>query len=292
MASIHFEVDCTDTKPGDIVFIVGSAPELGAWDPLKALPCATSPKTFPRWTSDRVSVDASHGKVEFKLLVQPSIPIAKDQASWEDGGNRCLHLPRNSCGKGAVLTVTCVWGRPEVSSRIKGAGFGAGSDAGGAVCSGATVVGMHRVDTGMHPLMAQAAGESSELAGGDADATCNGGLRPAESGVVGMPRVDTGMHPLVAQAIELGDADDAIGTPANRNDGDTFDGLGLFGSTQVDDGARHPKDFAPITIDGRELTAASLDAMRREELQDLIKRLGPVLDAAKQALAVAQGGAT
>ena len=51
---LQFRVECNSTKPGEAVFVVGSAPELGAWDAQKGVPCMTTAQSFPVWTSPDV----------------------------------------------------------------------------------------------------------------------------------------------------------------------------------------------------------------------------------------------
>jgi len=114
--SLQFRVECKATKPGQAVFIVGSLPELGAWDPTKGLPCATSGQHFPIWTSatlNGIRRPAAGTQIEFKLVV------AKDNGSgspkWEDGGNRTFQFT-----DAAVFVVSCVWGAPGCEVQAKG----------------------------------------------------------------------------------------------------------------------------------------------------------------------------
>jgi len=103
-ASVSFHVECGLTKPGERVFVVGSLPELGAWDPAGALACNTSEETFPIWSSAEqlLSLQGQDSvKLEFKLLVQNG----KNQ-KWEPGPNRLLRLPARS----GHIDATMAWG--------------------------------------------------------------------------------------------------------------------------------------------------------------------------------------
>jgi len=118
-ALVKFHVRCSGTKPGQAVFICGSAAELGAWDAEGAVPCVTTPQLFPDWTSDGVAVpmQPSGGVLEFKVIMQSAKGSGK--AVWESGPNRVLHLPRSTGGGQVQLVVECAWGVPEVSTQMK-----------------------------------------------------------------------------------------------------------------------------------------------------------------------------
>jgi len=76
---VRFKVECSLTKPGQCVYIVGSLPELGAWDPARALVCETSAEAFPMWTSaeQRLSLHGQDQRIEFKVLVQGAQNLTK-----------------------------------------------------------------------------------------------------------------------------------------------------------------------------------------------------------------------
>ena len=88
MPSLTFHVQCGTTRPGQSVYIVGSAPELGAWSVDQGVKnralmatvdlllddvgcsaadqwagicggveCCTTPETFPNWTSREVTFE-------------------------------------------------------------------------------------------------------------------------------------------------------------------------------------------------------------------------------------------
>jgi len=340
MLHIQFQVECSATKPGDIVFVVGGSKALGAWDPLNALPCTTSKKEFPFWTSAEFPVEPGTANLEFKLLLQPSRPTSNSDATWEPGDNHSVQLPRTG-GLNSLVTLKFGWGQTEVEKveTKVGSGYDAappkkavqdGASGGrhdnqidrraglrpgaafaepqGAVCSGA---GMPRVDTGMHPLMALACDSTTSLDLDDsarntpaagAGAVCSGATG------AGMPRVDTGMHPLLAMAGERQTSNDSAPPAMDHFDGAYCSGGGM---QRVDTGmhplmgmalsepAESPQskvssqivpDFLPITVDGKEVTAAKLRNMNAAELKELCRRLTPVLDAATQALAGASSG--
>lgn len=98
---IKISVECQATNPGEAVFVVGSAPGLGGWDPAKAIKLKTGPTTFPKWASDEVSLAA--GPIEFKLLVGPEAGTGAG-ARWEGGANRQCEP------QAGQSTVTCKWG--------------------------------------------------------------------------------------------------------------------------------------------------------------------------------------
>lgn len=72
-ASVRFHVECNWTRPEERVFVVGSLPELGAWDPASAIKCYTTAETFPVWSSEQqmLSLRGHAGStIDFKVLVQ------------------------------------------------------------------------------------------------------------------------------------------------------------------------------------------------------------------------------
>ncbi|CAK0792442.1 unnamed protein product [Prorocentrum cordatum] len=108
-AQVCFKVTCNATNPGEGVFIVGSSPQLGDWDPAKGVACATTTETFPVWTSEPVSM---HTAAEFKIVVQHA--ERRDGARWEGGGNKSVE---GAALAGAdSLTLSCSWGGLEVTA--------------------------------------------------------------------------------------------------------------------------------------------------------------------------------
>lgn len=171
---LTFHVECPKTKPGDAVFVVGSAPELGAWKPEKAVPCTTTAKDFPCWTSETVVLEPDTRKVEFKVMMQKGDGSRPDQATWEGGANRQMDV--KSAAETTQVIADCTWGHPEVTYRTKVAG-------------GATIGG----GQGLRPPEAVAASSPSVPS-------------PTEKN---FPRVDTGVN-FVAEVDEGGDAVGAL----------------------------------------------------------------------------------
>mmetsp|Transcript_36477 Transcript_36477/g.77584 ORF Transcript_36477/g.77584 Transcript_36477/m.77584 type:complete len:786 (+) Transcript_36477:78-2435(+) len=112
MAELAFCIECKDTRPGEGVFVVGSAPEIGAWDPTKAIPCETTPEAFPKWSSKSVALQSSTGNIEFKVLIQGVKRTGA--ARWEGGPNRSIKAPK------AKTVCSCLFGNPEVSCETLG----------------------------------------------------------------------------------------------------------------------------------------------------------------------------
>src|SRR5262249_46787052 len=48
-SSVHFVCADATTQPGESIFVVGSDPKLGAWDPQKGVPM--TPVRYPRWST-------------------------------------------------------------------------------------------------------------------------------------------------------------------------------------------------------------------------------------------------
>eukprot|EP00445_Apocalathium_hangoei_P003393 CAMPEP_0203857456 /NCGR_PEP_ID=MMETSP0359-20131031/10736_1 /ASSEMBLY_ACC=CAM_ASM_000338 /TAXON_ID=268821 /ORGANISM="Scrippsiella Hangoei, Strain SHTV-5" /LENGTH=365 /DNA_ID=CAMNT_0050774153 /DNA_START=43 /DNA_END=1136 /DNA_ORIENTATION=- len=165
--ALTFQIECIATKPGEAVFVVGSAPEIGAWDAGKAVPCLTSTKVYPNWTSQTVTLPANAGKIEFKVLVQAADGKSPASARWEGGPNRCLSIPE---GKGGLvqLSASCSWGLPEVTYRTK--------------MDGATVGGGQGLPPAPTPAPAPAPEEAKK------------GQEPKKVVDSMMPRLETGVH--------------------------------------------------------------------------------------------------
>ncbi len=69
-----------ETDPGQEVYVVGSTPELGSWEPADGAPLSTDESTYPEWSGD-VSIGED---TEWKLVkVDPD-----GNADWEPGDNR------------------------------------------------------------------------------------------------------------------------------------------------------------------------------------------------------------
>jgi len=110
-----FNVKCDSTQPGDGVFIVGSAPELGAWSFGKGVACTTTADTFPTWTSKPVPVSAA-GRVEFKVVIGKG--SSDPNPRWENGNNKVIEA--SSSG---LTTIKCSFGSSNVESRHQNGGY-------------------------------------------------------------------------------------------------------------------------------------------------------------------------
>mmetsp|Transcript_68352 Transcript_68352/g.123182 ORF Transcript_68352/g.123182 Transcript_68352/m.123182 type:complete len:1297 (-) Transcript_68352:133-4023(-) len=84
VSSVVFSVHA-QTQPGQDVRVVGSAPELGSWDPQRALCLRTEASTYPRWAATVQLQD--HSKIEYKFVKGNSHNL-----EWEDGPNRQFQL--------------------------------------------------------------------------------------------------------------------------------------------------------------------------------------------------------
>mmetsp|Transcript_120077 Transcript_120077/g.299536 ORF Transcript_120077/g.299536 Transcript_120077/m.299536 type:complete len:767 (-) Transcript_120077:206-2506(-) len=183
--AVTFYIECTQTKPGEAVFIVGSSTELGAWKPEDAVPCATTAKVFPNWTSEKILLPASVGKVEFKVLVMKADCSKPGAARWEGGANRALVMPKTNGGQ-VQLGASLSWGLPEVTYRTKTDESAGG---GGASSSSRTRTGsgsgpMARVETGVHFAI-------DETGDGIADLKPITSFNRLRSGTLGMPRTSS-----------------------------------------------------------------------------------------------------
>mmetsp|Transcript_13514 Transcript_13514/g.22267 ORF Transcript_13514/g.22267 Transcript_13514/m.22267 type:complete len:961 (-) Transcript_13514:157-3039(-) len=107
---VKFLATVANTQPGDMVYVVGDLPGLGAWVPAQGLLCKTTAETFPVWTSE-LTVDTAVKQLEFKLVVSGG-----GRLRWEDfPANRKLELP-GGAARNADISVSCHWGKPEVFS--------------------------------------------------------------------------------------------------------------------------------------------------------------------------------
>lgn len=87
LAKVAFTV-LADTAFGDSVVAVGSAKQLGAWEPSAGLRLRTAPGSYPRWSGEvQVSASKSDGEdMEFKFVLLR----ADGSIHWEAGPNRRL----------------------------------------------------------------------------------------------------------------------------------------------------------------------------------------------------------
>ncbi|AOR23386.1 phospholipase D-like domain-containing protein [Clostridium taeniosporum] len=85
-APILFHVNCSSTKSGDKVIVVGNTPELGEWNIEKGLEMSTSDDLFPDWF---VKAGVKQGsKIEYKYVILR----ANGSAEWENGQNRTIDI--------------------------------------------------------------------------------------------------------------------------------------------------------------------------------------------------------
>eukprot|EP00928_Gymnodinium_smaydae_P078843 TRINITY_DN62907_c0_g1_i1.p1 TRINITY_DN62907_c0_g1~~TRINITY_DN62907_c0_g1_i1.p1 ORF type:complete len:238 (-),score=42.09 TRINITY_DN62907_c0_g1_i1:67-696(-) len=205
MLQIHFNVDAVSTVPGDVVWIVGSSPELGAWSVDSAVPCVF---TAGRWASPAISFDPATKSFEFKCIRKNG-----DQVTWEECENKQVKMGFRDAGVSSMFSVQTNWGMPRVQTGEVQGGIG-------------------------HVGEAEVAGGGAFMSGGS------------------MPRVDTGMHPLMQAAMLEG-----------------------TGSVDFED-----LQFNPIVLDGEELNPTSVRGMDEAGLHNLLVRLEPVVNAARQLL--------
>jgi len=118
-ALVIFSVECSRTKPGEAVFVVGGHEELGEWNPGRALPLYTTEAAYPVWSSKPIAVEAGV-ELEYKFVVQQEnragtvrweeitgnrrVRAGEVCASDEDGGTPRADL---AC---AATTAMSVWG--------------------------------------------------------------------------------------------------------------------------------------------------------------------------------------
>eukprot|EP00928_Gymnodinium_smaydae_P050054 TRINITY_DN3366_c0_g6_i1.p1 TRINITY_DN3366_c0_g6~~TRINITY_DN3366_c0_g6_i1.p1 ORF type:complete len:1786 (+),score=300.32 TRINITY_DN3366_c0_g6_i1:41-5359(+) len=108
-AVLQFRVECSQTKPGEAVFVVGSSPELGAWKVENGVPCITTSQSFPVWSSPDVPI-AAKSKVEFKIVIAHH---DGQKARWEGGDNKVYTI--DSEGTQMVI-VRCAYNKKDVKA--------------------------------------------------------------------------------------------------------------------------------------------------------------------------------
>ena len=77
---VHFSVVCPHVRPNQYVVVVGSAPELGSWDPRRGLFLADG--DFPVWKGS-ISVERGHFPLEYKYCI-----VSDYKVIWEGDANR------------------------------------------------------------------------------------------------------------------------------------------------------------------------------------------------------------
>ena len=85
---LQFQIECKDTKPGEEVYLVGNANELGNWNAKNSQKLKTSSNKFPLWESNPISFD-SKSELEYKYIIKNS----SNNVKWENfDGNRSINL--------------------------------------------------------------------------------------------------------------------------------------------------------------------------------------------------------
>eukprot|EP00746_Dinoflagellata_sp_MGD_P128368 gnl/MRDRNA2_/MRDRNA2_62752_c0_seq1.p1 gnl/MRDRNA2_/MRDRNA2_62752_c0~~gnl/MRDRNA2_/MRDRNA2_62752_c0_seq1.p1 ORF type:complete len:830 (+),score=120.61 gnl/MRDRNA2_/MRDRNA2_62752_c0_seq1:74-2563(+) len=117
MLSLQFQVKCSATKPGQAVFVSGSLPELGAWNPEKAIPCTTGKNQFPIWTSAPIKLVMGTSGVELRLLIKQENSTGSKSPSkrvkWAECGACSLSIPADVADS-ELLVAVCTWGKLDV----------------------------------------------------------------------------------------------------------------------------------------------------------------------------------
>jgi len=99
-------VTCSDTKPGDGVFLTGSHAALGNWLPVNAVALNTCAKTWPSWTTSSPIPLPPGRPIEFKFLVQDENKNGTPR--WESfDGNRVVSIQ-----PGVLVSVLSSWDAP------------------------------------------------------------------------------------------------------------------------------------------------------------------------------------
>jgi phosphatidylserine/phosphatidylglycerophosphate/cardiolipin synthase-like enzyme len=94
-APVMFHAEHEGTGWGDRVFVVGSDPALGGWNPHNGVELKTSDDLFPAWAG-HLRLPAGQD-VEYKFVTIK----ADGSVEWEPGPNRRLHVPDS--GRATVL---------------------------------------------------------------------------------------------------------------------------------------------------------------------------------------------
>lgn len=88
--SVTFRVQAT--TEGETLLVAGSAPQLGSWDPAKAVPLGTTASAYPHWSASvQLPVGAT---VQYKYLKRSPTGTV----TWESTPNRTLTVSPNAPG--------------------------------------------------------------------------------------------------------------------------------------------------------------------------------------------------
>ncbi|MFJ7152700.1 CBM20 domain-containing protein [Streptomyces sp. NPDC100445] len=89
-ARVSFRVQAT--TQGETLLVSGSAPQLGSWDPAKAVPLGTTASAYPHWSS---SVQLPVGTtVQYKYIKRSPT----GELTWESTPNRTLTVSAGTTG--------------------------------------------------------------------------------------------------------------------------------------------------------------------------------------------------
>lgn len=95
---VLFHVVNDATALGDQVFVVGSDPGIGSWEPSRAVMAETATDLFPNWAA--ATQLTAGARVEYKFIVRRG----DGSIAWEPGPNRVVNVP--STGRALVLEGT------------------------------------------------------------------------------------------------------------------------------------------------------------------------------------------
>ena len=94
---IKFVINCSSTKPGQDLYILGSVDELGQWKKSGNNKLKTDKKKFPKWESDFIQFSQKYSDLRYKYAI---IEENSDNIQWEeDIENRELNLSNFQNGK-------------------------------------------------------------------------------------------------------------------------------------------------------------------------------------------------
>ncbi|VDM38339.1 unnamed protein product [Toxocara canis] len=79
-SSLHFSVDVSAARPWEYVFVTGSTPSLGLWDPTKAVQLSPDPQTKGRWSG---AVDVGSEPVQFRYFIGYYLESGKEGSGKE-----------------------------------------------------------------------------------------------------------------------------------------------------------------------------------------------------------------
>ena len=107
---VSFQVQA-ETRWGDTVVLVGSAPQLGVWDPARGLPLVTDAASYPLWRLPAAQSLTVGEVCEFKFVIMRAAHEGQPcSVEWEElQDNRRLQLGAEAP---AELRLEMIWGTP------------------------------------------------------------------------------------------------------------------------------------------------------------------------------------